>query len=81
MAKKIDKVPVKAGRLVRVWNTNRPKFSNASKQYYAIWVENALGDDERCLLMTEQELQRMQRRASRNKEDLTEKSFFTDLMD
>ncbi len=81
MASVIDKVKVKAGRLIRVHNTKRPKFSNAKFQYIAVWVENANGKSERCLLFTDKEIQAAELRAKNNKEDLTDKSFFTDLLD
>lgn len=77
----IDKVRVKAGRLIKVFNKNKPKFSNANDCYNAVWVENENGKRERCLLFTDFELQRAEHRASRNKEDLTEKNWFSDLGD
>lgn len=77
----IDKCRVKAGRLVKVWNTLRPKFSNANRQYYAVWIEDANGKNERCVLFTEAEIKRAEYRASKNKEDLTKKDFFANLMD
>ena len=81
MAKLIDKVKVKAGRLIRVWNDEKKKFSNAAPEYVSVWVEDADGKNERCLLFTQHEIQVAENRASRNFEDLTEKSFFTDLID
>lgn len=72
---------IKAGRLVKVTNKDRAKFSNANRSYYAVWVEDEDGDSERCLLFTEKELERAEYRASRNKEDLTKKGFLTDLLD
>jgi gas vesicle protein len=33
MATLIDQVRVKAGRLIRVWNEERKKFSNAAPEY------------------------------------------------
>jgi len=52
MANLIDKVKVKAGRLIRVWNTEKRKFSNAKPTYISVWVEDADGTNERCLLLT-----------------------------
>jgi hypothetical protein len=49
--------------------------------YVAVQVENADGSDERCLLFTEKEIQAAQERADKNKEDLTNRSFITDLLD
>lgn len=77
----IDKVRVKAGRLIRVFNENKPKFSNAKNIYTAVWVEDANGKNERCLLFTEAELVKAQHRANRNKEDLTTKNWFANLLD
>jgi len=36
MAKLIDNVTIKNGRLVQVWNDKRPKFSNSDKMYWAV---------------------------------------------
>ena len=80
-AKKPEDVTVKNGRLIKVPNTKRPKFSNANTEYYAVYVENAEGKDERCLLFTEKEIKNAQYRACKNLEDLTHKSFWTDLLD
>lgn len=79
MANLIDEVRVKAGRLIRVWNTLRKK--NEKKGYVAVWVEDADGSNERCLLFTEKELERAEVRASKNLEDLTKKNFLTDFTD
>jgi hypothetical protein len=81
MASLIDKVKVKAGRLIRVWNEDRRKFSKASLQYISVWVEDADGKNERCLLFTDNEIKVAEERAEKNLEDLTDKSFFTDLID
>jgi len=81
MAKQIDKVSVVAGRLIRVWNDKRKKFSNANKIYFAVHVEDANGKNERCLLFTERELKMAEDRANKNKEDLPEKGFITDIFD
>ena len=80
-ALELDDVTVKAGRIIRVWNKNRPRFSNADKMYFSVWVEDADGGNERCLLLTDSELARAEYRASRNKEDLTKKDFFTNFLD
>ncbi len=81
MAKLVDKVAIKNGRLVKVWNTLKKKFSNAKLMYFAIWVEDANGKNERCLLFTEAEIARAEHRALQNKEDLTKKCLITNLMD
>ena len=81
MAKLLDDVVVKAGRLIQVWNQNRPKFSNAAKVYWDVWVEDADGGNERCLQFTDAEIKRAEYRASRNPEDLTSKHLLIDLTD
>lgn len=81
MSSVIDKVRIKQGRFVRVENTERPKFSNAKRKYISLWVEDADGGNERCLLFTDKEIEAAEYRAKRNQEDLTDKSFFTDLVD
>ncbi|MDA1335236.1 MAG: hypothetical protein O2794_04520 [bacterium] len=81
MVEKIDKVSVVAGRLIRVKNTKKAKFSNANNVYYAVQVENCNGKGERCLLFTEREIASAEKRALNNVEDLTKKGFFTDLLD
>ena len=79
MANVIDQVKVKQGRLIRVENTERA-FGSADV-YVAVQVENADGSNERCLLFTEKEIEAAQQRADNNKEDLTNRSFITDLLD
>ncbi len=79
MANLIDQVRVKAGRLIRVWNTRKKK--NENKGYVSVWVEDANGKNERCLLFTEKEIARAELRASKNVEDLTEKGCITDFVD
>ena len=81
MASLIDKVRIKAGRLIKVWNTEKKKFSNAKPWYISVWVEDADGKNERCLLFTEKEIQAAERRAAANQEDLTKKDFVTNLVD
>lgn len=75
----IDKVKVKPGRLIRVYNTEKKKKENDG--YVSIWVEDADGKNERCLLFTEKEIERAEIRSQKNLEDLTKKDFFTDLLD
>lgn len=79
MANVLDQVKVKQGRLIRVQNTDRTFGS--SDVYIAVQVEDADGSNERCLLFTEKEIQAAQERADKNKEDLTTKSFITNLLD
>jgi len=81
MAKLIDKDVITNGRIIRVWNTMKKTFSNANKMYYAIWVEDSNGKNERCVLFTENEIKRAEYRASKNKEDLTKKSLLANMFD
>lgn len=70
---------VKQGRIIEVDNTERV-FGSALK-YNAVWVEDFDGDNERCLLFTEDEIKVAEERAAKNIEDLTKRSFVTDLLD
>jgi hypothetical protein len=79
MANLIDQVRVKAGRLIRVWNTLKKR--NENKGYVSVWVEDADGKNERCLLFTEKDIARAELRASKNVEDLTKKGCITDFID
>jgi len=79
--KKLQDVGVVAGRLIPVTNTDKKKFSNANEEYFSMWVEDYDGGNERCLLFTENEILNAEHRASRNKEDLTSKSWMTDIQD
>jgi hypothetical protein len=67
------------GRLISVDNTNRT-FGSA-ESYIAVQVEDADGGNERCILFTNAEIAKAEERAKRNPEDLTEKGFFTNLLD
>jgi hypothetical protein len=67
------------GRLISVDNTNRT-FGSA-ESYIAVQVEDADGRNERCILFTNAEIAKAEERAKRNPEDLTEKGFFTNLLD
>ena len=77
-AKKIDKVEVKMGRLIRVVNQN--KRSAANKWYWSIPVENADGGRERTILLTDKELKRAEERARKNPEDLPKMGLIWDLL-
>jgi hypothetical protein len=81
MSEQIDDVKVVPGRLIRVENTEKPKFSNAKNEYIALYVEDANGDNERCLLFTDRELKIAEVRASKNSEDWLKKSFIQNLLD
>lgn len=79
MANVIEQVRVKTGRLIRVWNTLKKKNENIG--YVSVWIEDADGKNERCLLFTEKEIERAEKRAARNIEDLTNKDLLTDFLD
>jgi len=81
MSNLIDKVKIKAGRLIKVWNTEKKKFSNAKPWYISVWVEDADGGNERCLLFTENEIKSAEKRSNANQEDFTSKGFFTNIID
>jgi len=81
MSNLIDKVKIKAGRLIKVWNTEKKKFSNAKPWYISVWVEDADRGNERCLLFTENEIKSAEKRSNANQEDFTSKGFFTNIID
>jgi hypothetical protein len=67
------------GRLIKIDNTDR-KFGSALS-YIAVQVEDEDGSRERCILFTQDEINKAHDRAKKNPEDLTEKGFFTNLLD
>jgi hypothetical protein len=77
----IDKSSVKAGRLIKIENTNMPKLSNASKEYFSVWVEDANGKNERCWFLTAKDVEMLEKRSLKNKEDWTKKGIITNIMD
>jgi len=72
-------VRVVKGRLISVENADRS--FGAAPYYIAVQVEDFNGKNERCLLFTDAEIAKAERRASKNPEDLTKKGFLTDLFD
>jgi len=70
MTEKIDKAEVIAGRLIRVKNNGRRVLTNAKYWYYALWVEDADGGNERCWLLTPSDVISGEHRANQNIEDL-----------
>lgn len=64
----IDKTPATMGKLVHVENTGDKKFNEADV-YVAVWVEDADGSNKRCILFTDGEIQRAEKRAAKNPED------------
>jgi hypothetical protein len=67
------------GRLIEVENKDR-KFGSATS-YIAVQVEDEDGSNERCILFTQDEINKACERAKKNPEDLTKKGFFTNLFD
>jgi len=70
---------VKAGRIIPV--KNKDAHHRAASGYLCIWVEDEDGGNERCLLLTDRELERIEKRSRKNLEDWTDKGLFTDLFD
>lgn len=64
-----EDVKIKAGKIIRVKNQKQRKFTNEKNVYYTIWVEDHDGGNERCIFLTEKELERIEYRSSRNIED------------
>jgi hypothetical protein len=74
MAKK-----TRIGKIHKVENKERKKFSNENLFYYAVILKD--GDKIQKLLFTESELERAAHRASRNVEDALEQSAISKLID
>jgi hypothetical protein len=74
MAKK-----TRIGRIHKVENKERKKFSTENLMYYAVILKD--GDNVQSLLFTEGELERAAHRASRNAEDTLEQSAISKLID
>ena len=79
MAKIINKEKVKKGHIIKVWNTERPKFSNANATYHIIHCEQ--GGKEFPIMLTHNELMRSSHRARQNPEDVPKKGFLTEIFD
>jgi len=77
--KKIDKQRVKAGRLISVENTKRR--TNGAMEYNSLWVEDTDGQNERCWFLTLKDVEMLEYRSQRNKEDWTKKGLITDILD
>jgi hypothetical protein len=57
MAKLLEDKEVLAGVAIRVENQNRKPMED--EEYYAIWLEDSDGDNERCVLLTDNEVERL----------------------
>jgi len=76
MCERMDNVKIVPGRFINVENTTKPKFSNAKNEYLLVVMEDAGGDNKRCLLFTEREVEMAKQRALKNKENLLKKYSF-----
>jgi hypothetical protein len=76
---KLSSGRVVAGRIIPVYNKFRK--ATADQVYYAIWVEDADGKNERCLLFTDTMLKAAEELAKKNVEDIPKKSWIADMMD
>jgi len=74
MAKK-----TRIGKIHKVENKERKKFSNENLFYYAVIIKE--GNEAKSYLFTESELERAAHRASRNTEDTLEQSVISKLID
>ena len=68
------------GRIIPVYNKKR-KHWNSKYAYSAVFVEDTNGENQRCLLLTDYEIHRVEHRAKRNQEDIPQKSLITDILD
>ena len=67
------------GRLVRVKNTNKKGYSGEREDFIAVWVKGKNG--AKCLLFTDGEIERAEARAAKNPEDLTQRSWISEILD
>lgn len=58
MAKKLDKVKVIMGQIIKVANLNKKPTEN--ERYIALQMEDETGKDEKCLLFTESQLSKLE---------------------
>jgi hypothetical protein len=73
-----ERVTSKLGHLVTVKNRD-PLTNTAKAWYHAVWVKDAETKEKKCLLFTQREISKAEYRASRNSEDLPQRSFFARL--
>ena len=72
----IDRTQVVFGRLIRLINASKRKFSNSKDDYLAVWVEDADGSNGRCLLFTDREIKLAEMRSNKHPENIATKPFF-----
>lgn len=73
------KEKVRKGRLIKV--ANKDKKFGANDFYFALWVEDANGKNERCILLTDNQISVATDRAKKNREDLTKKPELVNFFD
>ena len=79
MAEQLEDEKIKQGHILKVWNTEKPKFSNENTIYYCIHCER--DGEEFPIMLTKRELDSAIHRAKQNPEDVPKRSFFTDIFD
>lgn len=67
------------GRLIRVKNTNKKGYAGEREDFIAVWVKK--NNKAKCLLFTDGEIERAELRAQKNPEDLTKRSWISELFD
>jgi hypothetical protein len=67
------------GRLIRVKNTNKKGYAGEREDFIAVWVKGPNG--AKCLLFTDGEIARAETRSEKNPEDLTKRSWISEILD
>ena len=75
MSNIIDRTKVVFGRLIRLANVSKRKFSNSKDDYLAVWVENSDGSNARCLLFTDREIKLAETRSNKHPENTATEPF------
>lgn len=75
---KLTDAIVKGGRLIPVYNKGKQEKKT---HFLAIWVEDHTGENERCLLFTQAEIEKAEKRALQNPEDIPKKTLLIDILD
>lgn len=68
------------GRLISVKNTNKKGYNGERDSFIAVWVKDKRGISQ-CILLTEGEVARGIIRAEKNPEDLTKRSWISEILD
>lgn len=69
------------GRLIHVENTSQVRKFNELDTYVSVWVSDADGCNKRCVLFTDGEIARAEKRALKNPEDMTERSLYSKIVE